>query len=204
MFSLQESNTDNTSWALKTPSLIRRNSTRTKNTETHISKSKVDTGRLKHVTNVPISKAKDDKAAENPQLKTLSRGPGQWSFKGSKSKINNSETKSANDQTQTRPQTSKATFQRSWSLRKPSSISENNPSSVQAAPRPSQSRTNETMLGMKTGSESNNKQTTPMKKYSSQNDLNVAPKKRMQSHTTRMTPSVSTSSIPSMVGCVKY
>ena len=171
-----------------------------------MNKSKVDTGRPQHITNVPISKANNNKASENSGLKIFSSWPGrgQWSFKGSKSKINNSETKSANDQTQTRPQTSKATFQQSWSLRKPSSISENNPSSVQAAPRPSQSRTNETMLGMKTGSESNNKQTTPMKKYSSQNDLNVAPKKRMQSHTTRMTPSVSTSSIPSMVGCIKY
>ena len=98
MFSLQESKTDNTSWALKTPSLIRRNSTRTKNTETHISKSKVDTGRLKHVTNVPISKAKDDKAAEKPHLKALSRGPGQWSFKGSKSKMKDNENKSVNHQ----------------------------------------------------------------------------------------------------------
>ena len=175
-----------------------------KNIDTPITKSKVDTRRPQHVTNVPISKAKDNKASENPGVKTFSRGPGQWSFKGSKSEIKDDENKLANDQNQTKSQNSIATFQRSWSFRKPSSSSENIPSKVQAAPRPSQSRTNETVLGMKKESESNKKQTIPMNKYSSQNDLNVASKNRTQSQVARMTPSVSTSSIPSMVGCVKY
>jgi hypothetical protein len=180
--------------ALKTRSLLQ-NSTRTKNTNTLINKSKVETGRPKHGKN---------KAIENPGLKIFIRGPGQWSFKGSKSKINKNENKSVNEQSKPQSQTSKATFQRSWSLRKPSYTSENIQSSVQAVPLPSQSRTNETLLGMNTRSERNNKQTTPMKKYSSQNDLNVQSKKRTQFHTTRMTPTVSTSSIPSVVGCIKY
>ena len=111
MFSLQESKTDNTSWALKTPSLIRRNSTRIKNNNNPINKSKVDTGRPKHVTNVPISKATENKATETPELKTFGRGPGQWSFKGSKSKIKDNENKSVNHQNQTKSQNSKATFQ---------------------------------------------------------------------------------------------
>ena len=175
-----------------------------KNTDTPISKSKVETERLKHVKDVSISKGKETKAAENTERKTFSRGPGQWSFKGSKSKLNNNENKSVNDQNQTKSQNCKATFQRSWPFHKPTSSSENIPSKVKAAPQPSQSRTHETVLGMKNGSESNKKQTNPMNKYSSQNDLNVAPKNRTQSQAERMTPSVSTSSIPSKVGYIKY
>ena len=168
-----------------------------KNTDTSINKSNVETGKPK---NVPITKAKENKAAETPELKTFSRGPGQWSFKGSKSKMNQNENTSVNDQNQTKSQSSKASFPQSWSFRKPSFFSENIPSNIQAAPRPSQSRTHE----MKSGSESNNKQPTPMKKYSSQNDLDVTSKNRIQFQMARITPSVSTSSIPSEVGCIKY
>ena len=75
VFSLQESKTDNNLWALKTPSLIRRNSTRIKSTDTPKNKSKLDAGRPQHVTNVPISKATENEAAETPELKTFSRAP---------------------------------------------------------------------------------------------------------------------------------
>jgi hypothetical protein len=154
--------------------------------------------------NVPISKEKDIKASENPKLKTFSRGPEQWSFKGSKSKMSDNENKSVNDQNQTKSQSSKASFQQSLSFHKPRSSSENIPSNIQATPRSSQSRTEETVLGIMTGTESNNKQLTPMKKYSSQNDLDVTSKNRTQFQMARMTPSVSTGSIPSVVGCIKY
>jgi len=182
----------NTSLSLKAPSLIRGSSVRVKNTEPRPSLHK-SFGALP---------SEENPRYETNKTKTLSRGPGQWSFRMSKPKVDQhkettvQKTNNSNDDTQQRKKgkISQSPFQRSWSLRKPNTASEKTNNAPQRQTNDLISMSDTSSLLKKAFIE------TPMKKYSSQNDLDsyskTAKKKNLNA---RLTPSVSTSSIPSEV-----
>ena len=123
----------------------------------------------------------ESKARAKPALTRLCRGPGQWSFKGSKSKAEScknyeNKTTQENKQTRLKSQVDKLTFKSTWSFRRPSP-----PSTI--------FRSNSQTLKM-TGRTS-----------SSQNGLNSLSTNETKSQNSRIKLSVSTSSIPSQVCC---
>jgi len=193
---------ENATWDLKAPSLIRGSSSRIKTTSTPAAKTKAHPQRPKHSTNIKIA-TKENKTGDKSESKSFLRGPGQWSFRGMNSKTKNyaneedkSEQVNDDKKKEAKPQNTKSAFQRSWSFRK-----QNMPSDYgglgSARPRQSNTQTKE-------GGTGKDKGFLPMKKSSSQNDLNVESQTRSrESQSARMTPSVSTSSIPSEVSSGK-
>ena len=191
---------------MKAPSLIRVNSQGIKNKNLP-SKATVQSRRPKHMTNV-METTKEYNTAENLKMKPFTRGPRQSSFRGTVSKAKQfanteEQAKTANHQMkeEATSKNSKAIFQRSLSFCKPSSSSEKiffNKS------RRSLSGTEKTGVLTKNENTGKNQRSVQIRISSSQNDLNSEPISSNKSHCLRMTPSVSTSSIPSEVSYIKY
>ena len=125
-----------------------------------------------------------------PEPKTISRGPGGWSLKQpyqkdriDEAKVDDGKNKEMNSQN------NKFLFQRTWSQRRLS----------YADGYMGPTKTSTLRAQENNGSAKKMKSISSMKKSSSQNDLNADPHRSIPSVNVRMTPSVSTSSIPSEV-----
>ena len=149
-------------------------------------------------TNKGVPVDRDRKQREAPESKILSRESGRWSFKIKNQRSKCSENNSPKEQKvkdekkrEIEQGNNKPTFQRSWSYRRPTSLPNDG--------KIGETKTKNFESQERSGSQRKMKEFSILKKSSSQSDLNVEPHRNSLSVNTRMTPSVSTSSIPSEV-----
>ena len=180
----QDTKTSKTTTDLKAPSLVQRRTTR--NTSI-VTTNQVPTRRMKHGADVGTER-KENKV---PESKTLSRGSGRWSCKQPNQKNSDNKAKEMDDEKnkEINSKNSKFSLQRTWSHRR-LSCDEGNIR---------QTKTSTSKAEELNGSDKKMKSISSIKKSASQNDLNVHPRRSISSVNARMTPSVSTNSIPSEV-----
>ena len=181
----KQEKTDIKTWDLKAPSLILVNSEGMKDKILSTSVATVQSRRSKHTT------TKENKVAGKSEMKTFTRGLGQASFRGTMS--NTKYVPHTADNTDT--MNHKTQSQNSLSFCKSNSsekITDNMPRGCLSETQKAEVLRNE------------NGRSIRMRKSSSQNDLSSQPLTRNTSLSLKRTPSVSTSSIPSEVGCISY
>ena len=179
----QDTKTSKTTTDLKAPSLVQGRTTR--NTSI-VTTNQVQTRRIKHGADVGTER-KENKV---PESKTLSRGSGCWSFKQPNQKNSDNKAKEMDDgKKKETSKNSKFSLQRTWSHRR-LSCDEG---------KIRQTKTSTSKAEELNGSDKKMKSISSIKKSASQNDLNAHPRRSISSVNARMTPSVSTNSIPSEV-----
>ena len=211
LYIFQNSTVEPASVPLKAPALIRRNNTNPSKVNPDKKLSAIPHARPKHSTNLPIKTSKENTGIEREETKKFERGPGQWSFRGIRSKIDNS-TKSEHKNKTEEAQNPDPAFQRRWSFRAPTLPSNKTTSDITLAfQAPTISSLSRSLSGplqlpeyfRKAGIAKKEEQVPPLKKYSSQVDLYAQASKTvtplLEASNVRMTPSSSTSSIPSKV-----
>ena len=179
----QDTKTSKTTTDLKAPSLVQRRTTR--NTSI-VTTNQVQTRRMKNGADVGTER-KEKKVRES---EILSRGSGRWSFKQLNQKNSNNKNKEVNDgKNKENSQNSKFSFQRTWSHRRLSSGDSNI----------GLTKTSTLKAEELNGNDKKINSISSIKKSASQNDLNADTRRSISSVNAKMTPSVSTNSIPSEV-----
>ena len=165
--------------------------------------------RLKHNTIEPKQQTQDTIFVQTSEKNQFGRGPGQWSFRGTRNKNpennNNIKSKETNE---TQPP-----FQRRWSFRSPSlSANQSGSDTTLSFQAPTISGMSRSLSGplklpeyfkKKEYLDNEQEEVPQMRKYSSQIDLthnlSQTSKPTLTTLNPRMTPSSSTSSIPNKV-----
>ena len=179
----QDTKTSKTTTDLKAPSLVQGRTTR--NTSI-VTTNQVQTRRMKN----GADEGTERKENKVPESEILSRGSGRWSFKQLNQKNSNNKNKEVNDgKNKENSQNSKFSFQRTWSHRRLSSGDSNI----------GLTKTSTLKAEELNGNDKKINSISSIKKSASQNDLNADPRRSISSVNAKMTPSVSTNSIPSEV-----